>query len=100
MSLNTLEMQQTSQELRANLGISGLTVPDLATELDMEPTTVESVLAMDGSADPADVWLVRDHMQNTILMRRRTPFPYTRLTDEMRTVAKSWFSLHEAPLPR
>ena len=96
MSLNNSEQHRTSAELTANLELSGLDLAEVQADLDFTPIRLQSTLAFD-NAQPADVWLLRDYLDQVIIDRGRMPLPYTTLTEQARVNANRWFSLQVAP---
>lgn len=90
-------MVTTSQELAANLALTGLSVEQVADDLDLAPDYVAGLIAMSGAQDPADVWLLRDYLEKAVLDAGATPQPFTVLTEPSRHLASRWFRLREAP---
>lgn len=41
--------------------------------------------------NPADVWLVRDTIEDAVREAGNTPLPHSRLTDSMHGAAALWF---------
>lgn len=78
MSLNATQRKKTSEELKENLRISGLTPEDICTALDLSAQELHAVLALE-SEQPTDVWRVRDHMERVILAQGKEPYPYSSL---------------------
>ena len=97
MSLNADERRTTSEELRANLLLSDLSETEVLDTLDLTPSQLERILDVSPEADPADVWLVRDFILQTLEGQSREPRPFTVLTEQARTDAQRWFGLHEVP---
>ncbi len=96
--LNNAEIGQTSNELRTNLASSGLTEDQVATDLGFTAAGLQSVLAVD-RADPADVWFLRDYLQQAMEKSGAQLTPYTVLTTRSRRQAAGWFPLRNPPLP-
>ncbi|GAA2096656.1 DUF2316 family protein [Kitasatospora saccharophila] len=96
MSLNDEERARTAAELRANLELTGLDADRAGAELGFDGGRLAQVLAVAG-ADPADVWLLRDHLEDLVRAAGREPVPYTVLTEEARAAAERWFPLRRAP---
>ena len=94
MSLNKRERAATSEELRANLELSGLSETELQRTLGLSDDQYERVLDVTG-ADPIDVWLVRDYLERVILDRGSKPVPFTVLTPAARVTAEKWFALYD-----
>lgn len=97
VSLNQQEMVITSSELQANLSLCGLSVEQVAADLVLAPDYVRSLLALSGAQDPADVWLLRDYLEQAVVDSGGTPRPFTVLTEDSRHLARRWFRLREAP---
>ena len=94
MALNKGERTATSDELRANLELSGLSENDLQLRLGLTDDQLEAVLGVTG-ADPVDVWLVRDYLERVIVERGAKPVPFTALTQSARASAERWFALYD-----
>lgn len=90
-------MITTSEELAANLTLTGLGIDQVADDLGLAPDDVTSLLAMTGGHDPADVWLLRDYLEQAVLDHGGTPRPFTVLTEDSRHLARRWFRLRPAP---
>ncbi|WP_329124698.1 DUF2316 family protein [Streptomyces sp. NBC_01465] len=95
MSLNATERLRTSEELKTNLRLSGLTPGEAAADLHFTPRRLRD--ALDASSDPADVWQLRDYLEHAARDAGQHPTPYTVLTDRARLLARAWFSLRKAP---
>ncbi|GAB2673079.1 hypothetical protein GCM10027169_38630 [Gordonia jinhuaensis] len=98
MSLNARERHRTSDELGANLVISGLTTEELRQRLGFTTGQLDAAMAA-RTSDPAEVWLVRDYLESVIARRGATPFPYSVLTEDARRMAQIWFDLATPPPP-
>ena len=94
MALNKRERAVTSDELRANLELSGLSEIELQRNLGLSDEQYETVLDVTG-ADPIDVWLVRDYLERVIVDRGSKPVPFTVLTPAARISAEKWFALYD-----
>ena len=97
MSLNDAELQRTRDELAANLALTGLTLDQVAGDLGYAAQRLRDALAPRGSGDPADVWLLRDYLEQAVRDGGGEPAPFTVLTEPNRRLARQWFSLQEAP---
>ncbi|MET9257397.1 DUF2316 family protein [Streptomyces sp. NPDC048182] len=93
MSLDPSERRRTSEELRANLALSGLTEREAAAALGFDPVRRRRTLDVAGGADPADVWQLRDLLDRAVRDAGREPVPWTVLTDRARARARGWFGL-------
>ncbi|MFD7732085.1 DUF2316 family protein [Kitasatospora phosalacinea] len=96
MSLNAEERARTAAELRANLELAGIGASRVGDELGFVDGQLVEALGVVG-ADPADVWLLRDHLEDLVRAAGREPVPYTVLTEEARAAAERWFPLRKAP---
>ncbi|RRQ29260.1 DUF2316 family protein [Rhodococcus sp. Eu-32] len=79
MSLSKRERTATSNELHANLVLSGLSPTDVAGKLDIDEQRITAALALE-RARPEDVWLVRDYLDHAIKSAGLTPQQYSKLT--------------------
>lgn len=100
MSLNAEERARTGGELRANLRLSGLPPEQVQQELGFTDRQFASALDCDDASQPQDVWLLRDHLEQLVLERGRTPVPYSVLTEAARSAARGWFRLRRPPARR
>jgi hypothetical protein len=97
MSLNEREQRRTSDELRRNLALSGLTTDEAAADLGFSAERLESTLGLDFASDPVDAWQLRDYLEQAITDAGGVPVPFTVLTEASRERARGWFRLREAP---
>ncbi|MGW2838483.1 DUF2316 family protein [Streptomyces sp. NPDC001493] len=97
MSLDETERRRTSEELRANLALSGLTAEEVAADLGVTPDQVRRMLDVAGGAGPAEVWQLRDYLDQAVRDTGGRPVPFTVLTDRARLLARAWFTLPQAP---
>jgi hypothetical protein len=97
MSLTAAEQQRTSSELRANFARSGLADGDIQAALGFSAEQLAETLSVGPAASPADVWLLRDYLEQRVLARGGTPAPYTVLTSQARQQAAGWFRLRPVP---
>jgi hypothetical protein len=97
MSLTAEEQQRTSSELRANLALSGLMPGDVQAALGFGAGQLAQTLSVGPAASPADVWLLRDYLEQRVLALGGTPVPYTVLTAQARHMAAGWFRLRPVP---
>ena len=96
MSLTEAERKRTSNELRLNLERSGLTRAQASADLGLSTDDFERILSVRG-ADPSDVWLLRDYLEQAVRDAGGQPAPYTVLTESGRAAAAGWFGLRTAP---
>jgi hypothetical protein len=84
MSLNAAQQARTSQELYANLELSGLTAEAVRADLQFTAHQLDETLELGPDSRPNDVWQLRDYLEQTILARGATPVPFSVLTESMR----------------
>ncbi len=77
MSLNRMQKKQTSEELKKNYQISGLTPVEIQHGLGLDFRMIEETLKMSPNADPTNVWRLRDYMEEKIIEQGKKPFPYS-----------------------
>jgi hypothetical protein len=94
MALNKRQRAATSDELRANLELSGLSENDVQLRLGFTDDQLDSALEVTG-ADPIDVWLVRDYFERVIVERGAKPVAFTVLTQAARASAEQWYALYD-----
>jgi len=95
MSLNRQQREATSRELRANLALSGYDASRLYRLTGWCVQRIECTLAVD-AADPADVWRLRDLLDEVVRGAGHEPVPYTVLTPSVRRAAAGWFGIAES----
>jgi hypothetical protein len=96
MTLDAAARRRTSDELRSNLALSGLTPQQAAAVLRFTAPQLRAALDVD-AADPVDVWQLRDHLEQAARDAGHRPTAYTVLTERSRLLARAWFRLREAP---
>ncbi|RRK11206.1 DUF2316 family protein [Lactiplantibacillus garii] len=79
MSLTKTEQVSTQQELRANYELSGLTLDQVADDLQTTPTHVEDVMELN-VLHIEEPWILRNYLNTQIQEQGERPLPYTRLT--------------------
>ena len=99
MSLSPAEQERTRMELTRNLDQSGWTPERIATALGISLERVDMALAMT-RARPADVWMVRDVLDEAVRQVGRSPEPYTHLSTGARASADAWFKLRPVSAAR
>lgn len=97
MSLNDTERRRTSDELKGNLELSGLTLSEVAADLDFPLERLRSALDVGDGVDPVDIWQLRDYLEQAVNDAGRQPAAYTVLTNRSRLAARLWFRLRKAP---
>jgi hypothetical protein len=84
--LNTEQLGRTRAELRANLERTGLTEAQVLADLRWSAERLDAALHATGSADPVDVWELRDYLERAV-----------RDAAGNRLRARMWFRLRKAP---
>jgi hypothetical protein len=97
MSLNAVERARTAAELSANFIASRLTVIDVCRDLDFTAKRLNDTMTISASSSPADVWFLRDYLEQTILDAGATPTLFSVLTPQSRTAASESFELRVPP---
>lgn len=97
MTLNPTERRRTSEELKRNLAVSGLTRAEAAVDLQFTPERLQSALDVADTADPVDIGQLRDYLEQAVRDGGRTPVGYSVLTSRSRLLARVWFRLRDAP---
>ncbi|MGC4960852.1 DUF2316 family protein [Gordonia sp. DT101] len=97
MSLNEAERRRTSEELRRNAELTGLTHAAMAADLGFTSDHLYGLLELSGSQNPVDVWMVRDYLEQAVRDAGREPESFTVLTPQSRRMARMWFRLRPAP---
>lgn len=92
MSLTPAQQRQTAAELQANFELSGLSTADLRQLTGWIQERIVATLTVD-SADPADVWRLRDLLEAEVRSAGRKPVPYSVLTEQARASARAWFGI-------
>lgn len=93
MSLNDADRRATSEELRANLSLSGLSTEQVAVDLDLGLTELERLFEVAIAVPPDRVWALRDYLEAAVIANGVQPHPYSRLTESMRGLAAGWFGI-------
>ncbi|HXD27520.1 MAG TPA: DUF2316 family protein [Arthrobacter sp.] len=99
MTLKPAERQATSEQLTANLQLSGLNRQQVCEDLDFSEDELEAALELRELVDPVDVWVLRDYLELAVHQAGAEPEGYTVLTEEARTEAYKWYVLRDAPQP-
>lgn len=87
MSLTISEEQATRKELQANFKLSGLTVDQVAADLQTTPDYVDAVLELRVSRIE-DPWILRNYLNAAIQAQQQQPIPYSRLNG---SPLRHWF---------
>ncbi|WP_372698284.1 DUF2316 family protein [Arthrobacter sp. JSM 101049] len=99
MTLKPAERQATSEQLTANLELSGLARQQVCEDLDFSDDELQASLELRELVDPVDVWVLRDYLELAVRQAGAEPVDYTVLTEEARTEAYKWYVLRDAPQP-
>lgn len=91
MSLNRRETKATAKEFAANIELSGLSEEELAAMCGFDIDRYRAAITVGHAQHPADVWRVRDTVEDAVVAAGRVPLPYSKLTDAMRDSAEMWF---------
>lgn len=78
------EKKRTGQELRKNYEISELTPEQIQMDLGISKRELTAILNIEHcTADPTNVWRVRDYMEEKINENGKVPFPYSKLNNNI-----------------
>ncbi|WP_057915933.1 DUF2316 family protein [Peribacillus muralis] len=77
MSLNHAQRKQTSEELKVNYEISGLTSEDIQADLGFSVKQLEETLNIGPSSQGEAVWMLRDYLEEKIKEQGKEPHPYS-----------------------
>lgn len=97
MSLNDQQRRQTASEFAMNVTRSGLSRDQVRERAALPLERFSAALGVTPDAHPADVWQVRDTLEQVVREAGATPVPHTVLTEEMRGAAAVWFGVGERP---
>lgn len=95
--LNRQEIAATRDELARNADLTGLTPAQIAADLGFTEKHLEQAMTLDRVSDPADVWQLRDYLEQAVRDGGGTPVHFTVLTEASRSPARNWFRLRPAP---
>ncbi len=85
MRLTRAERDKTAREFEENLQRSGLTFDELRDLTGLsESRFIKAFLVMERGTDPADIWLIRDLLENAVRHKGIDPVPFTVLPEENR----------------
>jgi len=91
MSLTQEQKSRTRQELRANQQICPLDDRVLCKTLGWTPQQLADTLDVNAGSSPAQVWLLRDFLEQAVSDLGGTPVPFTVLTEDARASSERWF---------
>ncbi|BFT76137.1 DUF2316 family protein [Paenibacillus sp. P36] len=83
MSLTKQQIIDTSNELKTNYFISGLTPSDIKATLGLNSDELKETLNLGNSSDPEMVWKLRDYMEEKIKESGKEPHPYSVLINNI-----------------
>ncbi|MHC5248613.1 DUF2316 family protein [Enterococcus sp. LJL90] len=78
MSLNPLERRRTKKEFVENIKLTGLSESEIAADLQISVTTLQSLLMLKPKAIE-DVWILRNYLLEKVRAQGKTPVPFTAL---------------------
>ena len=81
MSLNQQQQTATIQEFAENLQISGMTVAEVATELNVSPQKIEKIMHLEQHT-LEDAWILRNYLLEKIAAQAATPRTFTALVGD------------------
>ena len=58
---------------------------------------LDDTLTLAPGNDPADVWQLRDYLEQAVLDGGGQPDPFSVLSEDARSAARAWFDLRPAP---
>lgn len=97
MSLDFKQRAAVRDEFAANLRRSGLRVDEVEHDLGFTSRRLRAALRLKMPTTGADIWLVRDYLEQAVLDSGGDPVEYTVLTESSRALARNWFTLVPAP---
>jgi hypothetical protein len=97
MSLTEAQREGTRRELRHNLELCELAPAAIAVELAFTGERLAATLEVTPEADPVDVWMLRDFLEDAVRRAGGRPEHYTVLTETSRADAERWFGLPRRP---
>ncbi|WP_227488355.1 DUF2316 family protein [Brachybacterium subflavum] len=95
--MNPDQLRRTREELCANLERTGLAEAEVLSDLQWSRERLDAALHSNGSADPVDVWELRDYLETAVRDAGGTPVPFSTLNSANRIRARLWFRLRRAP---
>lgn len=97
MSLTQEQKSRTRQELWANRQNCPLDDHTLCETLEWTPQQLAETLDVSAGSTPAQVWLLRDFLQQAVSDLGRTLVPFTVLTEDARASSERWFGSRRIP---
>lgn len=77
MSLSQKEIEITARELQKNFELLGYTKARVAKDLNIEIDYLDKLLVIDKHVNPANVWMLRDYLEEKLIRNGQEPFPFT-----------------------
>lgn len=78
MSLTPQQVHNTKQEFQKNLGLSGLTTPQIASELQTSPEKIECILRLEQKS-VEDPWILKIFLEQHIVKSGKKPVEFSAL---------------------
>jgi len=97
MSLTQEQKFRTRQELWANRQSCPLDDHVLCEALGWTPQQLADTLDVNAGSTPAEVWLLRDFLEQAVSDLGGTPVPFTVLTEDTRADSERWFGPRRIP---
>ena len=87
MSLTKEQLKATEKELRENLEKSGLSIEQVAADLETTPSYIERLLRVKPRRYE-DTWIMKNYLMEKVVEQGKTPTPFTALAVDHKLV---WF---------
>ncbi|WP_163654101.1 DUF2316 family protein [Listeria sp. PSOL-1] len=81
MSLTFAQRQNTIQELKKSLEISGLTIAEVANQLDTHENNIHSILHLKTNS-LEDPWILKEFLTTQIIKQGKMPVTFTALVGD------------------
>ncbi|KGL46006.1 hypothetical protein BMT55_12155 [Listeria newyorkensis] len=78
MSLSPQQMKNTIHEFQQNFVLSGLTIEQIATELQTSPEKIHRILQLEQKSIE-DPWILKEFLEQHILKSGKMPVPFSAL---------------------
>lgn len=87
MSLSPQQIQHTKEEFQANFKRSGLSLEQIATDLETTPAVIAATLNLDVSR-LEDPWVLKNYLEAALAQQGSASIPFTALTGDYH---RYWF---------
>lgn len=87
MSLNPQQMQNTKKEFQENFERTGLTLEQIASDLNTTPEVIEDTLNLDVSRIE-DPWVLKNYLEDELAAQGKSVVPFTALVGDYH---RHWF---------